>query len=190
MVFSCKKNAANRDKRANSNNIPKSKKNPKDPNELSVPRPILIISMKYVSGEITASGAKETGINRGLMNIIGNLTKIVKIIVLAGISVGGTERINEKLENASAAMIIPKAIKRKFIWISKNKITPRIKGMVEKTQPKTSELHKFPTKIVFIEIGHVINLSRVICLVSHGNTTGPIEVEVRKSTMAIRPEII
>ena len=167
----------------------KSKNNPVDPNELSDPRPILMISRKYVRGEIIAEGAEETGMKSGLMNISGNLIRIVKIIVLAGISVGGTDNIKEKLENANAAIIIPKKIINRFVcnW---NKKTPRINGTVENIQPKANELHKFPNNIVFTEIGHVINLSRVICLVSQGKTTGPMEVEVKKSTIAISPETI
>jgi hypothetical protein len=52
------------------------------------------------------------------------------------------------------------------------------------------QAHTSPKRIVLIEIGQVINLSRVFCLVSHGNVTGAIEVEERKSTIAINPETI
>ena len=57
-------------------------------------------------------------------------------------------------------------------------------------QPKKNELQTFPSKMVFIEIGHVINRSKVFCRVSHGNTTGPIDVEVKNNTIAISPETI
>jgi hypothetical protein len=50
-------------------------------------------------------------------------------------------------------------------------------------------LQTLPSNIVFIEIGHVINLSNVLLIVSHGNTMGPIEVDVKKVIIAINPEI-
>ncbi len=125
------------------------------------------------------------------MNINGNLISIVKIIVEAGVSVGGTERIRLKEENENAANKIPGIKIKRFIpFQSSKKIIPKSKGTVEKTQPKRKELHTFPSRMVLMEIGHVIKRSRVFCLVSHGNTTGPIDVEVKKRTIVINPEII
>jgi hypothetical protein len=51
------------------------------------------------------------------------------------------------------------------------------------------ELHMLPNNMVFMEMGHVINLSNVRRMVSHGNTIGPIEVDVKKIVIAINPEI-
>jgi len=136
-------------------------------------------------------GFNEMGINKGLTKINGNLISIVKIIVEAGVSVGGTESIKLKEENEKAANKIPGTKINKFISFHKSKnIIPNIKGTVEKIHPKRKELHTFPSRIVRMEIGQVIKRSRVFCLVSHGKTTGPIEVEVRKSTIVIRPEMI
>jgi hypothetical protein len=50
-------------------------------------------------------------------------------------------------------------------------------------------LQTLPNKIVFIEIGQVINLSNVFLIVSQGNTIGAIEVDVKKAVIAINPEI-
>ena len=58
------------------------------------------MSMKYVNGEIKAIGDIVTGMNKGLMNIKGNLIRTVKTIVFPGVSVEGTERIRLKLANA------------------------------------------------------------------------------------------
>ena len=170
---------------------PKSISNPKDPNALIFPSPIFRISKKYVKGEMIAFGVNIIGINNGLMNIRGNLIKIVKIIVEAGVSVGGTERIKLNEENENAANIIPdiKINKLRFFHSSK-KIIPNNRGIMEKIKPKMNELQTFPRSIVLIEMGQVINRSSVFCLVSHGNTTGPIEVDVKKSTIVINPEII
>ena len=46
----------------------------------------------------------------------------------------------------------------------------------------------FPSNIVLIEIGQVINLSKFLLIVSHGNTIGPMEVDVKKITIAISPD--
>jgi hypothetical protein len=131
------------------------------------------------------------GIKRGLININGNLIRMVKIIVDAGVSVGGTERIKLKEEKEKAANNIPGIKISKFITFQSSKnIMPKISGTVENMKPKRKELHTFPISMVFIEIGHVIKRSSVFCRVSQGNTTGPIEVEVKKRTIVINPEII
>lgn len=136
-------------------------------------------------------GFNVIGMNKGLMNINGNLINIVKIIVEAGVSVGGTERIRLKEENENADNKIPGIKINRFIpFHSSKKMTPKSKGTIEKIKPKRKELHTFPSKIVLMDIGQVIKRSRVFCLVSQGNTTGPIDVEVRKRTIAISPEII
>jgi hypothetical protein len=51
------------------------------------------------------------------------------------------------------------------------------------------ELHILPINIVLIEIGHVIKRSNVPRIVSQGNIIGPNEVEVKKRTIAIIPDI-
>jgi hypothetical protein len=116
---------------------------------------------------------------------------MVKIIVDAGVSVGGTDKIKLKEEKEKAASNIPGIKINKFMLFQSSKnIIPKIRGTVEKIHPKRKELHTFPISMVLIEIGHVINRSSVFCRVSQGNTTGPIEVEVRKRTIVINPDII
>jgi hypothetical protein len=149
------------------------------------------ISKKYVKGEIMVMGFNLIGINNGLMNIKGNLISIVRIIVDAGVSVGGAERIKLKEENENAANSIPAIkINRFIVFHNSKKTIPSTKGTVENIHPKRKELHTFPRRIVLIEIGQVISRSSVFCLVSQGKTTGPIEVDVKNSTIAINPEII
>jgi len=170
---------------------PKSINKPKDPKTLCFPRPIFKVSKKYVKGEISVMGFNIIGINNGLMNIKGNLISMVRIIVEAGVSVGGTERIKLKEENENAASKIPGIIINKLIFFHNSKKTmPSIKGTVENIHPKMNELQTFPRSIVLIETGQVINRSRVFCLVSHGKTTGPIEVDVKNRTIVIKPEIM
>jgi hypothetical protein len=136
-------------------------------------------------------GFKGIGTKRGLIKIKGNLISIVKIIVEAGVSVGGADKIKLNEENENAANKIPGIRINKFIpFHNSKKIIPNIKGTVENIQPKRKELHTLPRRIVLMEIGQVIKRSKVFCLVSHGKTTGPMDVEVRKRTMVISPEII
>jgi hypothetical protein len=128
--------------------------------------------------------------NKGLMKINGNLMRIVNTIVFPGVSVEGTESIRLKHAKAKPAMIIPVMIKNKFIVNSVDKkIIPIIKGIEEKIIPYIKVLQMLPTNIVFIDTGHVINLSNVLLIVSHGNTIGPIEVDVKNMIIAIKPDI-
>ena len=68
-------------------------------------------------------------------------------------------------------------------------ITPRIKGIEENNKPYINEPQILPINIVLIETGHVIKRSKVPRIVSHGKIIGPNEVEVKKRTIAIIPEI-
>ena len=114
----------------------------------------------------------------------------MRIIVFAGVSVGGAESIRLKEENAKAATKTPSKTIKIFNETHNPKIIiPKINGTIEKIQPKAKELQTFPNNIVFIEMGHDINLSRVLILVSHGNTTGPIDVAVKNRVIAISPDI-
>jgi len=139
---------------------------------------------------MNAIGDKIMGINRGLMNINGNLIRIVKTIVFPGVSVEGTESIRLKQAKAKPAITIPAIIIIILIVSSvERKIIPIIRGIEEKIIPYINVLHILPTKIVFIDIGHVTNLSNVLLIVSQGKTMGPIEVEVKNVIIAIKPEI-
>jgi len=139
------------------------------------------MSMKYVSGEIKEIGDKLIGINKGLINTNGNLIRMVKTIVFPGVSVEGTESIRLKHAKDKPAMTIPVIMRIIFIEISVDKkIIPNIRGIEEKIIPYIKVLQTLPIRIVFIEIGHVINLSNVLLIVSQGKTIGPIEVEVKK----------
>ena len=101
------------------------------------------------------------------------------------------ERIKLNEENENAANIIPGIkINKLKDFDSSKKIMPNNRGTVENIHPKMNELQTFPRSIVLIETGQVINRSSVFCLVSQGNTTGPIEVAVKKSTIAIKPEMM
>lgn len=122
---------------------------------------------------------------------MGNLINIVKVITLAGVSDGGIDKIVLKQENENDANIIPKIIIAKFIEFQNEKIEMHnINGTIEITEPNMKDAQTSPNNIVFIEIGQVINLSSVFCLVSQGKTTGPIDVADKKRTIAINPETI
>ena len=68
-------------------------------------------------------------------------------------------------------------------------IAPKIKGIEEINKPYMNEPQILPTSIVFIETGQVVNRSNVPRIVSHGKIIGPNEVDVKKRTIAIIPEI-
>ena len=87
--------------------------------------------------------------------------------------------------------MMPKIIIKIFMEAhSPKKSMPNNNGTIENIHPKMNELQIFPKRIVLIEIGQAINRSRVFDRVSHGKTTGPIDVDVMNITMAINPDII
>ena len=87
---------------------------------------------------------------------------IVKIIVEAGVSVGGTESIRLKDEKENAANSKPGIKSKRLMFFQSSRNTmPSINGTVEKIHPKIKELHTFPRRMVLIEIGQVIKRSRV-----------------------------
>ena len=114
-VLLCNAKAKKRKQKPNDNKITTSNSIPKVPKALVSPSPTLTMSMKYVNGEIKAIGDIVTGMNKGLMNIKGNLIRTVKTIVFPGVSVEGTERIRLKLANAKPATIIPRITMMRFI---------------------------------------------------------------------------
>jgi len=145
--------------------------------------------MKYVSGDITEIGREEIGIKSGLMNNRGNLINTVRIIVLAGVVVGGTDNIRLKLAKDNAVINIPTINRIKLAEIGKDKnIYPKTRGIDENMIPNKKELHRLPNKMVLIETGHVISRSNVFRIVSHGKITGPMDVVVKNRTIVINPE--
>lgn len=69
-------------------------------------------SVKYVRGEAEAAitpqlGSLSIGIKTPLMNKIGNLISVESIIALAGISVGGVEKIAARDEKQKEANTTP-----------------------------------------------------------------------------------
>lgn len=175
----------------NNARTPKSINIPNEPNALDSPNPTLSKSKKYVNGDIKVSALILIAINKGLIKIKGNFITMVRIIVFAGISVGGTDRIKLKDENENAATNTLGRISNGFTEVHNPKMNnPNNNGTVEKITPKINELHTFPSKMVLIEIGQVINRSNVFWRVSQGNITGPIDVLERKRTIPINPDII
>lgn len=76
------------------------------------------------------------GANKGLINIKGNLTRTVKVIVDEGVSEGGAESIKLKAENEKAPMSIVGIMINKFMEALKpKKIIPINNGIVEKNIP-------------------------------------------------------
>lgn len=149
-----------------------------------------MISIKYVSGDTTEYGTDSIGTKGALIKMSGNLTITVKIWVVEGLSDGGTDKITLKQENANAPTNIPRIIIKILVKFQiERTIIPIIRGKQEKNVPKKNEPQTSPNNIVLIETGHVISLSSVFCLVSHGNTIGATEVAVKKIISANNPDI-
>jgi len=186
----CNAKAKKRNPNPNNSKIPISNSNPNVPKALTPPNPIFNISTQYVSGDIKEVGSVLMGIKSGLINNSGNFMRICKTIVLPGLLDGGAEIIRLKLENTKLVRIIANKIRiiLKPNWFDK-KIMPKTNGIDEKIIPYMNELQILPNTIVLIEIGHVIKRSNVPRIVSHGRIIGPIEVEVRKRTIVINPDI-
>jgi len=111
-------------------------------------------------------------------------------MIFPGLSVGGIDRIILKLAKVKEPIIIPKIIIIRFKEDqNENAINPKTKGTNEKIIPNVNDPQISPNNIVLMDIGQVIKRSRVFCLASQGNTTGPIEAAVKNRTMAINPDI-
>ena len=66
---------------------------------------------------------------------------------------------------------------------------PTITGNTETMAPKRNEESTSPRKIVQIEIGEDISLSKVLALASHGTIAGPTDVAVKKAVIPSNPGI-
>jgi hypothetical protein len=151
------------------------------------------ISTKYVKGEADAInlpqlGSFSIGIKTPLMNRRGNLTRVESIITLAGISVGGVDKIAARDEKQKEADKIPK---RKIIGCST--VTPRTRpitsGTSEKRTPNRKDAKTSPNIMAVIDTGLDTSLSRVLDLVSQGMTKGTTAVDVKKMVMTVRLDI-
>jgi len=75
----------------------------------------------------------------------------------------------------------------KGLTISTPMNKPAITGNVEIRLPKRKEENTSPRKIVQIEIGEDMSLSKVFALASHGTMAGPTEVAVKKAVIPSNP---
>ena len=64
---------------------------------------------------------------------------------------------------------------------------PKITGNMETTAPKRNEESTSPRKIVQMEIGEDMSLSKVFALASHGTMAGPTDVAVKKAVIPTNP---
>jgi len=128
------------------------------------------------------------GTNTPLIKIKGNLTMLDIIIIFDGLSVGGAEITSPSDEKQKAASIVP-TIKLKLIISIPSMTIPakRIKKVIKR--PNKSEAIISPKIMAHIVIGVETNLSKVLIRVSHGATTGPIDVTVTKSAIPNKPGI-
>ena len=123
----------------------------------------------------------------GLMKRRGNLIIKERIMILAGISVGGAESITPKQANAKHPRI--KAPINTTGAMSVRPIaSPITTGIMATIKPKASDAHISPKSSVVKVMGEATRRSSVRAIVSQGKTAGPIELAVNKRTMPSRPE--
>jgi hypothetical protein len=88
----------------------------------------------------------------------------------------------------NVARIIPSP-RIKGLAISTPMNKPTMTGNTETRTPKRNEESTSPRKIVQIEIGEDMSLSKVFALASHGTIAGPTEVAVKKAVIPSNPGI-
>ena len=94
--------------------------------------------------------------------------------------------LNEAKQNVARMIPKPKII---GLEISTPINIQTIMGNIEIRAPKRNEENMSPRKIVHIEIGEDISLSKVLDLASHGTIAGPTDVAAKKAVIPSNPGI-
>ncbi|MEM3527842.1 MAG: hypothetical protein QXI59_05920, partial [Candidatus Bathyarchaeia archaeon] len=121
-------------------------------------------------------------------NRSGNLMRVESIIALAGISVGGVEKMAARDEKQKD----PNSIADRNVSGYKTfapRFRPMMSGTSEKTMPNMKEARMSPNIIVETDTGQDMSLSRVFDLVSQGMTIGVTAVDVKKTVTTVRFDI-
>ena len=92
--------------------------------------------------------------------------------------------LKDAKQSVASAIPSPK-IKGSAILTPMNK--PAMTGNTETRAPKRNAESTSPRKIVQIEMGADMSLSRVLALASHGTMAGPTEVDVKKVVIPSNP---
>jgi len=122
-----------------------------------------------------------------LTKMRGNRTKLAKVIISDGVSVGMAENKvpSEAKQNADKGILIIRTFT--LIMLAPNKRTPMIIGISTNNVPNNNPARISPMRIECSEIGVEINLSKVFVLLSHGAMTGVTEEDVKNIVREIIP---
>lgn len=128
------------------------------------------------------------GMNTPLMNIRGNLIRVDNIIMFEGVSVGGADINEPRVEKQNADRTVP-MIKYRLTIPSPSRTTPmmRIKDVMKR--PNKKEAIMSPRRILHSATGVETSLSKVFILVSQGVIIGPMAEVVKNSAMPTNPGI-
>jgi predicted transcriptional regulator len=127
------------------------------------------------------------GMKTPLMNIRGNLTRFERVIIFAGLSVGGVEKSVPKTAKQMAERRI--VMTSNMGLRSRASIAKRLiaKGTSDRNNPKRNAAITSPATIVERGIGAANRRSRVRVRVSNGSTAGVVADAVKKIAIPIRP---
>lgn len=116
------------------------------------------------------------------------MTSVESIITLAGMSVGGVDKMAARDEKQKEANSIPRMNIAGLTIVTPN---PRAmtSGTSEKSTPNRKEAETSPNMMAAVDTGQETSLSRVFDLVSQGIISGTTAVEVKKIVIAVRLEI-
>jgi hypothetical protein len=146
-----------------------------------------------VSGDIreipfATAGNWLNGMKMPLINIKGNLIKVLNIWIGAGVLVAGIEKMRAIEEKQRELRTIPAS--RTTGCVNE---TPSARatatGMIVTTRPVSAEASMSPRRMVQTDTGQDANLSRVLEVDSTGKMIGDIAEQVKKTVMPIRPGI-
>ena len=123
-----------------------------------------------------------------LINIKGNLIKVLNIWIGAGELVAGTEKMSAIDEKQRELRIIPASRTRGCV-----NETPSARaiatGMIVTTRPVSAEASMSPRRMVQTDTGQDANLSRVLDVDSTGKIMGDIAEQVKKTVIPMSPGI-
>ena len=136
---------------------------------LKTPEPVTSsfrMSAKYVSGENresmkNGSGRFRSGTNMPLMNIRGNLTRLVIIMIADGWSAGGDERSSPKREYEKQPRAITQTRHNRVDTVCGTKMTINTSGTELETSANRNEAIVSPSKMAQNGTGSVSSRSRV-----------------------------
>ena len=124
-----------------------------------------------------------------LMNIKGRRTKFNAMVTSPGFSVGMEANIIPSAAKQADERKSPINKKRKLVTLIPKTKRPMMIGIIPTSRLYVMPAIIFPTSMEQKDMGATSNLSKVFSLLSKGIENGPIEEELNKMIMAVKPGI-